>query len=159
MEPHPDYVGVVLPRKLTIGGFHLTPLSPEYVDEDFDAVMATAPLLAGIFGDWPQGLTREDNLIDLAWHEREFTTHRSFSWIIRDPASLYVGCFYISPAIACRGKADAQMWLCDMPDRLDVAKGLQAQLAAWMAEALPPEVDITWNTRPELDKNNETTGC
>lgn len=151
MDPHPDFVDVALPRSIAIGAHQLTPLSPEFVDEDFDAVMATAPLLAGIFGTWPQGLTRSDNLIDLAWHEREFTARRSFSWIVRDRSGSYVGCFYIFPALGTRGQAKAALWLCDVPDRVGAAQALQATLKVWLAETLPAGIDITWATRPNLD--------
>lgn len=151
MDPHPDFADVTLPRDVALGAYRLTPLSPEFVDEDLEAVLATAPLLDGIFGDWPAGLTREVNLIDLAWHEREFTARRSFSWIVRDSAGAYAGCFYIFPALGMRGAAKAALWLCDMPERDEAARGLKAALTDWMAGAMPSGISITWTTRPELD--------
>lgn len=151
MDPHPDFADVVLPRDFALGAYRLTPLSPDFVDEDFDAVMAAGPLMTGIFGSWPEGLTRADNLIDLAWHEREFTARRSFSWIVRDPSGEYLGCFYVFPTLGRRGHAKAALWLCEMPDRAGVAQTLQAALSAWLAETLPPGIVITWAIRPELD--------
>ena len=113
--------------------------------------MATAPLLGAFFGDWPAGLTREDNLIDLAWHEREFTARRSFSWIVRDTGGTYIGCFYVFPQIGARRRAEAALWLCDMSDRLGIATSLKADLDHWLSENLPPQVAVTWSTSPELE--------
>ena len=151
MDPHPDYTDTDLPRSFALGAYRMAPLSPEHVQEDFDAVHATAPLFDGIFGDWPAGLTLADNLVDLSWHEREFTARRSFAWIIRDAEGLYLGCFYIYPAIGARGTAEAILWLCDMPDRRTVAQTLKTDLAAWMATALPAGITFDWITRPVLD--------
>ncbi|MEM1387186.1 MAG: hypothetical protein AAF748_06135 [Pseudomonadota bacterium] len=150
MTPHPDFADIALPRDFALGAVRFTPLSPEHVDEDLAAVQATAPLLEGIFGTWPSRLTREDNLIDLAWHEREFTARRSFSWILRDAGGAYIGCFYLFPAIGQRGAAEAALWLCDIPDRVVVAAQLKAALTDWMARVVPQHIAITWNTRPDL---------
>lgn len=152
MRPHPDFADADLPRNIAIGDVCLTPLAPEFVDEDFDAVMAAAPLIEGILGDWPAGLTRASNLIDLAWHEREFTARRSFAWILRNAAGQYIGCFYIFPDIGRRGHAEAILWLCDIPDRDLVAATLKDALSAWLAQALRPEIELAWRTRPILGR-------
>lgn len=151
MKPHPDFAGVDLPRYVSLGAYQLTPLTHACVDEDYEAVMATAPLFGDFFGDWPDGLTREVNLIDLAWHDREFTTKRSFSWIIRDAASVYVGCFYLSPEPGMRGRASADLWLCDISGRAKVARHLKDALNLWLAEHVPNDIALTWTTSPTLD--------
>jgi len=150
VDPHPDFSDVALPRDLTVGTFRLTPLAPDFVDEDLAAVQATAHLMDSIFGDWPDGLTREGNAIDLAWHEREFTARRSFSWILRDPDGTYIGCFYLFPELGRRGMAKATFWLCDLPNREAVAAQLKAELGAWLAGVLPPGLALTWVTRPTV---------
>jgi len=35
MKPHPDFADVTFPRSHVLGDLHLTPLSPDHVDEDF----------------------------------------------------------------------------------------------------------------------------
>lgn len=152
MQPHPDFADITFPRSLTLGAIHLTPLSPDFVDEDLAAVQQTdkAGLIDGIFGPWPLGLTREMNLIDLAWHEREFTAKRSFSWILRNSEGAYLGCFYLFPELGKCGHASAAFWLCDLPARRELAVTLKAALAEWMSETLPETITITWNTRPDL---------
>ena len=151
MEPHPDFAAIEWPRDFALGDHRLTPLSHQFVDEDFAAVMASAPLFGDFFGDWPEGLTRDENLIDLAWHDREFTTRRSFSWIIRDRDGAYQGCFYLSPAMGMRGRANAAFWLCNIPDRNAVASALKSALETWLATNLPDGVVLTWTTSPELE--------
>jgi hypothetical protein len=152
MDPHPDFAGVDWPRSMAVGPFAFTPLSPDQVDEDLAAVLAAAPVLDGIFGPvWPTGLTREANLIDLAWHDREFTARRSFAWIIRDGAGAYLGCFYLYPAMGTRGRAQAVFWLCDMAERQAVAAQLRSALDIWLVANLPTGIALSWLTRPVLE--------
>ncbi|MEO1733203.1 MAG: hypothetical protein AAFR45_06190 [Pseudomonadota bacterium] len=148
MEPHPDFQSIDLPREFELGPFQLTRLSPDFVEEDFDAVMATADLIEGVFGDWPAGLTLADNLVDLAWHEREFTARRSFAWILRDSAGTYIGCVYLYPDIGSRGRLEAIFWMCNVESRQSKAEALKAGLSQWLAVHLPNGIDIKWNTRP-----------
>lgn len=151
MKPHPDFADLVLPRALDIGTFRLTPLSPDQVDEDLAAVLAAAPLIKGVFGgDWPEGLTRAENLVDMCWHEREFTARRSFAWIVRDARGTYLGCFYLYPAMGARGQCDAVFWLCDIADRPGTARLLRSELALWLSATLPSNIDVSWTTSPKL---------
>ncbi len=150
MLPHPDFADAAFPRDVELGGFHLTPLSPEFVQEDFEAVTAAAHLLNDIFDDWPADLTLEDNLLDLAWHEREFTSNRSFSWIIRDQAGAYLGCFYLFPEIGARGRAKAALWFADIPEREASAGKLKPLLQDWLDDHVPAGIEVTWTTSPAV---------
>ena len=82
-------------------GFHLRMLTIHDVVKDFDAVIAAAPRLRGAMepgSTWPDGLTLEDNLIDLAWHHREFTIGHSFAYtVMNDAETRCLGCCYINP--------------------------------------------------------------
>lgn len=151
MKPHPDFAATDLPRSFPLGRYQLTPLSHAHVDEDYAAVMATAPLFGEFFGDWPVGLTREENLIDLAWHDREFTTKRSFSWIVRDAEAVYIGCFYLFPEPGMRGQATAALWLCNIPERTAIARAVKAALDVLLADHVPSGIALTWTTSPKLD--------
>jgi RimJ/RimL family protein N-acetyltransferase len=146
MQPHPDFAAIDLPRECNLGGFRLTPLSPDQVEEDYAAVMSSADVLRGFFGDWPEGLTLEDDLVDLAWHEREFTTRRSFAWIIRDGDGHYLGCAYIFPAPGERGRADVATWIRDMPDRLSTQDLFNALFRKWLEEVLPSGISLSWSS-------------
>lgn len=138
MKPHPDFCNSALSREATLGAFRLTPLSPAYVDEDLKAVTGSERVLCGLFGDdWPKGLTREENAVDLAWHKREFTAKRSFAWIIRDQAGTYLGCAYLYPDLGARGRAEVTTWMCDTPGRVERLSRFNAAFSDWLAPLLP----------------------
>lgn len=138
MQPHPDFAASDLPRSATVGAFQLGPLSPEQVDEDFEAVTGSERVLAGAFGDdWPRGLTRAENLVDMGWHEREFTVRRSFAWIIRDAGGRYLGCAYLYPEPGLRGRGKVVIWIRDRPDRQVLLATFETAFMAWLAPYLP----------------------
>lgn len=123
---------------MTLGTYHLDVLTGADVEEDFNAVTRSKSVLQGLFGPkWPEGLTLEDNLTDLHWHHREFTAKRSFAWIIRDAAGLYLGCAYLFPTIGERGQAEAAYWMTDTPDRLGNIAAFGPLYAEWLKELLP----------------------
>ncbi len=150
MLPHPDFADVDWPRTFPLSDFTLTPLTMNEVHEDFDAVMKAAHLVSEVFGDWPVGLTIEENQIDLAWHDREFTERRSFAWIIRNAEGLYLGCFYIYPAMGSRGSAEATLWIGDVPERKQIAEDARAALLTWLDKNLPKGIALNWVTSPAL---------
>lgn len=146
MQPHPDLAGRMPPRSADLGLFRLSPLSPEHADEDFAVVTGSARVLRGFFGGgWPDGLTLAENRIDLAWHEREFTTCRSLSWILRDHADTYLGCAYVFPAPGERLRGAICLWLADMPDRLARLAAYQSRLGVWLHPWLPPGGRYDWH--------------
>ena len=150
MGPHPDFADVAWPRTFDLGAFQLTPLTAQEVEEDYAAVVKAGPLLVEIWEGWPEGLTLDENRVDLAWHDREFTLKRSFSWILRDAAGLYLGCFYVFPAAGARGTAEAVLWVGDVADRTAIAQAAYEALQLWLTKALPRDVDLTWSTSPAL---------
>ncbi len=93
-----------IPRFLAVGDFALASLGRDDLGEDFEAVVESTELLAGLLGDdWPAGLTLEQDLADLCWHEDETRRGSSFAWAIRDIAGAYVGCAYLKPALTGSG--------------------------------------------------------
>ncbi len=148
MKPHPDFEVLDMPKAMTLGTYHLGMLTGANVEEDFDAVIQSTPVLQGLFGDaWPEGLTLEENLTDLHWHHREFTSKRSFAWIIRDTAGTYLGCAYLYPAIGKRGAGDAVYWMTDTPDRLAHLATFGTLYEDWLKGLLSPSyaLDVTNN--------------
>ncbi|MEL6236441.1 MAG: GNAT family N-acetyltransferase [Pseudomonadota bacterium] len=134
MLPHPAFADREIPREVALGAFRLRWLTIDDLDEDYRAVMESAEALSAIGdGGWPAGLTREADLIDLAWHQREFQARRSFAWIIEDPEGAYLGCAYVNPSIA--GAPECQVWywfrsgLAPAPD----AAAFRAAFMGWLA--------------------------
>lgn len=112
MKPHPLFKGRTIPALHTLGEVTLKALSIADLDRDFSAIMASAADIkaANPGSSWPDGLTKEKNLIDLAWHQREFEARRSFAWVIESPDGAYLGCLYVYPSIAGETSADVIWW-------------------------------------------------
>jgi hypothetical protein len=92
----------VVPQRLQGDGFHLRMLAVHDVVKDFDAIMASRETLPKIMPpgeSWPEGLTLTENLIDLGWHQREFTMRHSFAYTVMAPdEGQCLGCCYINPS-------------------------------------------------------------
>ena len=75
----------IVPCTYETDAYILLPLTVNNLIKDYDAVMASVKHLKGLMGDaddWPVGLTIEENLIDLGWHQREFTLKHSFAYSV-----------------------------------------------------------------------------
>jgi hypothetical protein len=94
--------GFVVPQRLDGDGFHLRMLRTTDVVKDYAAVMESEQRLVGFMSQadrWPEGLTIEENLVDLGWHQREFTLRHSFAYtVMNDDESRCLGCCYIYPS-------------------------------------------------------------
>lgn len=112
MRPHPLFKNRAIPVVHALGDVTLHALSVHDLERDFSAVMESAADIkaANPGSSWPDGLTMEKNLIDLAWHQREFEAQRSFAWVIEDAGASYLGCLYVYPSIAGEHAADVVWW-------------------------------------------------
>lgn len=141
MRPHPLFKGVAIPTEQALGSFMLRVLTVADVDRDFAAVMESAADIKSANPDstWPLGLTLDDNYLDLAWHQREFESRRSFTWVIEDTAGDYLGCLYVYPSLAGEKAADVHWWwrTGKTPDRAAFRNRLQE----WFAGAPWPALD------------------
>ena len=74
MRPHPSFKNRSIPVVHVLGDVTLRALTVADLERDFSAVMESAAdtKAANPGSNWPDGLTKEKNLIDLAWHQREF---------------------------------------------------------------------------------------
>ena len=92
-----------VPTVLVNGKFRLRMLTINDLVKDYDAIMSSVEHLQKTYSaisgsDWPDGLTLEENLVDLGWHQREFTLRYSFAYTVMSPdESLCLGCVYINP--------------------------------------------------------------
>jgi hypothetical protein len=112
MKPHPLFKDRSIPARHALGEFTLKALSIHDLERDFSAVMESAVEIKAAHpgSSWPDGLTKEKNLIDLAWHQREFEARRSFAWVIEDSNGAYLGCLYVYPSISGEKSADVVWW-------------------------------------------------
>ena len=125
------------------------------VVKDYDAVMSSVDHCKTVWpgGTWPEGLTLEQNLIDLGWHQKEFQTRRSFAYtVVNLSGSAVMGCVYIDPT--CKRGHDAVVYL--WARQSELAAGLENRLYVavkdWIAKEWPfetvafPGRDIAWET-------------
>lgn len=154
MKPHPDFDDLNMPEEHQLGRFSLTILTGADLEEDYKAVMSSASVLQGIFGpNWPVGLTKAEDEIDLHWHHREFTAKRSFAWVIRDQAKAYIGCAYLSPDMGTCGTGDAPFWMIDSPERKSRIDAFGPLYGEWLQGLLPKSYVLTVRSNEWIGEN------
>ncbi|MGI9323961.1 MAG: hypothetical protein ACR2PZ_01990 [Pseudomonadales bacterium] len=130
-----------VPATLETAEFRLRMLTVNDVVKDFDAVTTSTDHLMSIWpGTWPEGLTLEQNLIDLGWHQKEFQMQRSFAFTVVTPSEdRVIGCVYIDPTRKRGYDAEVYLWA----RQSELAKGLEVRLydavKKWMADDWPFE--------------------
>ena len=129
-----------IPERLETDELRLRMLTVNDVVKDFEAVVTSAEHLKQVFPDhdWPDGLTLEQDLIDLGWHQKEFQNRTSFAYTVVNPSETRVlGCVYINPAR--RVGYDAVVLLWARQSELD--GGLEERLVEavrqWIAKEWP----------------------
>ena len=140
MRPHPLFKGWPIPAAHALGDFRLKALTIADLERDFSAVMESAVEIkaANPGSTWPDGLTREKNLIDLAWHQREFEARRSFAWVIEDAGGEYLGCLYVYPSIAGERSADVVWWW--RTGTVVSRQSFREYLQAWLSDGSWPQL-------------------
>lgn len=131
----------VVPERLETPAFVLQPLTVHDLVRDFDAVMSSVAELKEMMPDgssWPDGLTLEDNLVDLGWHQREFRLRHSFAYTVVSPdGKRCLGCCYIYPPSDPAFDVDAHYWARQsrIGDPADTALG--EAFRGWLATDWP----------------------
>ena len=89
--------GVTAPRELNYEDIVAKPLTRDDLHADIAAVNSSLDIIrATRGGSWPQeAVSEEFDLLDLAWHEREFRDGNSLAYVIYDTDGIYIGCFYL----------------------------------------------------------------
>jgi hypothetical protein len=95
--------------------FRVRMLAISDVVKDYDAVMTSLQRLQKVFsptGRWPQGLTLEQDLVDLGWHHKEFQMRRSFAYTVMSlDEAVCLGCLYIEPTKLPGYEAEVHCWV------------------------------------------------
>jgi hypothetical protein len=144
-----------VPAKLETKEFRLRMLTVNDVVKDYDAVMTSVGHLRTVWpgGTWPEGLTFEQDLVDLGWHQKEFQIRRSFAYTVVTPSESQVtGCVYINPTPKRGYDAVVYLWA----RQSELAGGLESRLYSavqeWLAREWPfkkvafPGRSIDWDT-------------
>lgn len=144
-----------VPATLEHMEFRLRMLTVNDVVKDYDAVMSSIAHCKTIWpgGKWPDGLTLEQNLIDLGWHQKEFQTRRSFAYTVLNPAeTMVLGCVYIEPTRKPGYDAEVYLWARASELASGLEERLYAAVQAWLRSEWPfqsigfPGRDIAWET-------------
>jgi hypothetical protein len=144
-----------VPDRLEGPGYHLRMLSVGDLEKDFAAVVDSADRLRGLFGPdsaWPDGVTMDEDLIDLAWHQREFSIRHSFAYtVMAADESRCLGCMYIFPSDRRGYEATVFYWVRSGPDAEVRDADLGRRVRDWLATRWPfatvayPGRDVPWD--------------
>ena len=148
-------IGFKVPHSLQNEHFRIRMLTVNDVVKDYDAVMSSIEHLNEMYpsSTWPsKGLTFEQNLIDLGWHQKEFQNRSSFAYtVVSLDESQVIGALYINPTAKGDYDVSVTMWV-----RASVVKnGLDAILfdavKKWVSKDWPfrkvayPGREINWS--------------
>lgn len=149
----------VVPEVLETPEFRLRMLTVNDLIKDYDAVMSSVEHLNSVWPGtgWPEGLTLEEDLVDLGWHQKEFLKRSSFAYTVvtLDEATV-IGCVYIEPTRAEDYDTEVYLWV----RASELQSGLDARLfdtvKHWLAEDWPfespafPGREIDWTVWESL---------
>ena len=143
-----------VPERLETERLRLRPLCASDAVKDYDAVMTSAERLKTVFrpgGTWPDGLTLEQNLKELAWHEVEFQNRRSFAYtVVSLDESRVLGCLYLYPTGKAGHDVEVSLWVRASEAETGLDAHLYQTVRRWIAEAWPfakpayPGREIAW---------------
>lgn len=127
-----------IPCTLETARLRLRPITIHDAVKDFDAVMTSRADLWELFGPgtgWPsETLSLEQDLIDLAWHQKEFEIGGSYTYTVEAlDGSQVLGCVYIFPPTQAGGDADVFYWVRSSERATGLQDHLLAQLRHWLA--------------------------
>lgn len=130
--------------------FRLRPITIHDVVRDYDAVMSSAERLRERFPfwGWPDpGMSLEQDLIDLAWHQKEAQLRRSFNYaVVRKDEGRLLGCVYIDPPEKRGADAEVSLWVRTDEEASDLEAELELAVREWLDHEWPFET-IRWPGR------------
>lgn len=131
-----------VPLALETPQFRLRMVSIKDVDKDYETVMSNISHLKGTFGptvDWPpDDLSPEQELIDLAWHQKEFQIRRAFAYTVMSlDESRYLGCVYIYPSNKQGFDAVVLMWVIESEVKTGLDEEVYQTVKKWIKEKWP----------------------
>jgi len=148
----PDDVDI--PAGLETNAFRLRKLTINDLVKDYDAVMSSVDHLFGVFGpddNWPLGLSLEENLVDLGWHQKEYEIKSSFAYTVMSPdESTCLGCVYVDPSEKRDYEARVVLWVRQSMLAAGLDEVLFSTIKVWLSEnwwfnvVAYPGRDMSW---------------
>jgi hypothetical protein len=151
-----------VPAGIEHARFRLRPITIHDVVKDYDAVMTSAARLRERLPLWgwpPEDLSLEDDLLDLAWHQREADYRSSFNYAVMSPDERrLLGCVYVDPPEKQGEDAVVAFWVRADEEHGELEAVLEREVRAWIDREWPfravswPGRDISWqewDARPD----------
>lgn len=117
-----------IPEVLETQEFRLRMLTVNDAVKDYDAVMSSVEHLRKVWpgSGWPEdGLTLEEDIVALGWHQQEFWNRSSFAYtVVTLDESEVIGCVYINPTRKRGYDAEVYFWVRES----ELEKGTDARL-------------------------------
>ncbi len=133
--------GFEVPQVLQTQRLRLRPLTINHAVKDFEAVMTSEKRLRNVYdpgGEWPSGLTLEQNIIELGWHQTEFQLRTSFAYTVLSPnESEVMGCVYIYPTRKSGYDAEITLWVRESRVEEGLDEHLFATVESWVENDWP----------------------
>jgi hypothetical protein len=131
-----------IPEKLLKNDFIIRKLVAKDVYLDYIAVMSSINIIKKTRGGiWPSpDLSFEDDMIDLAWHQREFEHKSSFAYTVMNlEESECLGCLYLYPPgtrseNSRNSDVDVSFWVTQSAYGKGFYKVLYNELSRWLTE-------------------------
>jgi hypothetical protein len=139
----------VPPAELVFEDIKAKPLTRQDLEADLEAVNSSLEIIRQTRGgSWPEEeLNSEFDLLDLAWHEREFRDRESFAYVIYDTDNQYIGCFYLYPMGVrttltdelLKYDVDVSWWVTSLAYKQAYYVKLYNALKEWLSSSFPFE--------------------
>lgn len=143
-----------IPDGIETERFRLRLITVNDLVRDYDAVVSSAARLRERFPlwGWPEdGITIEQDLVDLGWHQKEAQLRRSFNYALLAPdESRLLGCVYVDPPEKLGADAEVCLWVRADEERSGLEQEVEAAVRGWLELEWPFEVvrwpgrEITW---------------
>ena len=144
-----------VPLVLETERMRLRPLTMADAERDYAAVMSSEHRLKTVFrenGDWPTGLTLDQNVMELGWHQTEFELRTSFAYtVVSLDESQVLGCMYIYPTSRGNYDVEVTMWVRESEADTGLDGHLFDTVSNWISSIWPfknvayPGRVISWN--------------
>lgn len=132
------------PGKLEYEDLRAKTLTRADLKADIEGVNSSLELIRKTRGgSWPsEPVSKDFDLLDLAWHEREFRDDTSFAYVVYNDRNEYIGCFYLYP-MGVRTElseelmnydVDASWWVTSKAYEQGYYEKLYKALQQWLSE-------------------------
>ncbi len=129
---------ITAPDSLVLNDLILLPLVPDFCKLDYAAISSNIEYLKGTFGpdsDWPEGITYDDNLIDLKLHEELFEAKIFYAYsVFTIDRSEIIGCVYILPINKINYDVSVTYWVTEEASKSGIDTLLYYSIKLWLKQ-------------------------